>query len=54
MPKPYEPISLIQFQKKFRTEKDCQRRFFQMRWPHGFICPRCGHDQYYDLQKRGL
>lgn len=54
MPKPYEDVTLVQFQKKFRTEKDCKKRLFQMRWAHGFICPRCGHDQYYDLPKRGL
>jgi len=54
MRKPYEDVTLVQFQRKFRTEKDCKKRLFQMRWPHGFICPRCGHDQYYDLPKRGL
>jgi transposase-like protein len=54
MTKPYENISLVQFQRKFRTEKDCKKRLFKMRWSHGFICPRCGYDQYYELSKRGL
>jgi transposase-like protein len=54
MTKPYENISLVQFQRKFRTEKDCKKRLFKMRWSHGFICPRCGYGQYYELSKRGL
>lgn len=54
MTKPYEKISLVQFQRKFRTEKDCKNRLLKMRWPQGFMCPRCGHDRYYELSKRGL
>ena len=54
MAKPYEEMTLVQFQKKFRSEKDCKKRLYQMRWAKGFICRRCGHDKYYDLPKRGL
>ncbi len=25
------------------TEEDCIRYFFQLKWPHGFRCPRCRH-----------
>jgi transposase-like protein len=25
-----------------------------MRWPEGFICPKCGHDHYYYLETRKL
>jgi transposase-like protein len=54
MTKPYENISLFDFQQKFKTEEDCKKRLFKMRWPNGYICPRCGHNQRYALPKRGL
>jgi Transposase zinc-ribbon domain len=38
-----KPLSLLQFQKKFDTEKACEKQLFRMRWPEGFKCSRCGH-----------
>ena len=29
-------LSLIQFQKKFGTEKACQKHLFRLRWPEEF------------------
>lgn len=54
MKKPYEEIDLIEFQKRFRTEKQCERRLFKLRWPNGFVCPRCEHNEHFDLPKRKL
>ena len=31
-------LSLLQFQKKFGTEKACQKQLFRLRWPEGFKC----------------
>jgi len=28
--------------------------FFRLRWPEGFVCPRCGHDAYYTIATRRL
>ena len=28
-----KPLRLLQFQKKFGTEKACQKQLFRMRWP---------------------
>jgi transposase-like protein len=39
------PMSLIEFQQKFATEEACQQHLFRIRWPNGYRCPRCGHDQ---------
>jgi transposase-like protein len=39
------PMSLIEFQQKFATEEACQQHLFSIRWPNGYRCPRCGHDQ---------
>ena len=54
MEKDYKEISLIKFQEKFQTEEDCQKRLVELRWPDGFICPRCKGRDYYDLPKRHL
>ena len=29
-------LSLLQFQRKFGTEKACQKQLFRLRWPEGF------------------
>src|SRR3974377_1401925 len=47
-------LSLMQFQKKFGTEKACQKHLFRLRWPEGFRCPRCQHDQAYFQRTRNL
>ena len=54
MTKGYKEINLIKFQEKFQTEEDCQERLIELRWPDGFICPRCKGEDYYDLPKRRL
>ena len=47
-------LSLLQFQKKFGTEKACQKQLFRLRWPEGFKCPRCGHAEAYFHNTRHL
>lgn len=33
----------MELEKRFSTEEDCRAYLFQLRWPDGFRCPRCGH-----------
>ena len=40
-----QALNLMQFQKKFGTEKACQKHLFRLRWPEGFRCPRCQHSE---------
>lgn len=54
MKKPYQDMSLPQFQRRFRTERACRDYLFKLRWPDGFCCPVCGHAQYYHLPRRSL
>ncbi|MBF0488937.1 MAG: IS1595 family transposase [Nitrospirae bacterium] len=54
MEKPYEDINLIEFQSKYKTEEDCEKRLFELRWPNGYECPRCGNKEYIYLPKRKL
>ena len=49
-----EGLSLLAFQKRFRTEKACQKHLFELRWPQGYRCPRCRHDQAYFHRTRHL
>src|SRR6266576_4462622 len=37
------PRSTGEFQAWFRTDEDCLDYLEWLRWPAGFICPRCGH-----------
>ena len=36
------PKSLREFSRRFRTETDCEEFLFRIRYPDGFVCPRCG------------
>ena len=37
------PRSVGEFQAWFRTDADCLDYLEWLRWPAGFVCPRCGH-----------
>ena len=47
-------MSWMTFHESFQSEADCYEWFFQTRWPHGFICPRCGGRDYWRISTRGL
>ena len=49
-----KPMSLIEFQRKFATEKACREHLFRLRWPDGYLCPRCHHDHAYFHRIRDL
>ena len=36
------PRDLLEFESRFSTEAACREYLFQLRWPDGFRCPRCG------------
>lgn len=36
------PGSLTEFQARFATEQGCREYLAKLRWPDGFVCPRCG------------
>src|SRR5215470_8239454 len=49
--RPLFPKTLREFQSKFANEEACQRYLAACRWPDGFVCPRCGNRQAYELVK---
>lgn len=34
-------MSLLEWQKRFDTEKACIKTLIKVRWPDGFVCPKC-------------
>jgi transposase-like protein len=49
-----QALTAIEFQDMFRTEEDCLKYIENIRWPKGFICPNCGHDDAFRLSTRPL
>lgn len=35
------PRNVIDMEKQFSTEEACSDYLFRLRWPNGFVCPRC-------------
>jgi len=36
-------MNLEEFENRFNTEEACRDYLFLLRWPNGFICPKCGN-----------
>lgn len=47
-------LSLQEFITRYGSEQQCRQALLQWKWPKGFQCPRCGHDQYCELSTRLL
>jgi transposase-like protein len=47
------PRNLIELEQQFSTEDACIQYLFRLRWPEGFICPRCNSAKGW-LTGRGL
>lgn len=48
------PRSLPAFQRFFSDEAACATYLFEARWPEGFRCPQCGHDQAWELKGKAF
>lgn len=44
------PKSFTEFEKRFGTETDCEEFLFRVRYPDGFVCPRCGSSRGWSLR----
>jgi len=36
------PKTLMEFERRFSTDDACRQYLADLRWPDGFVCPRCG------------
>lgn len=48
------PRTILEFQKQFSSKEACWHYLTKVRWPDGFICPRCGLDSVGFITTRGL
>ena len=46
------PTDMPSFQARFGTDEQCRDYLFQARWPGGFRCTGCGHDDAWRHKKR--
>jgi transposase-like protein len=49
-----QSMNLIEFQQTFNTEQACHEHLYRLKWPNGFQCPKCHHDQAYEIKTRQL
>ncbi len=47
------PRTLQEFERRFSSEEVCRQYLFALRWPEGFLCPRCGGKAAWRM-RRGL
>jgi transposase-like protein len=48
------PASLREFARRFASEADCEAFLFAVRYPEGFVCPRCGVERGWSLDGHRL
>ena len=46
--------SLFEFQSKYGTEQDCEQALFRLKWPDGFVCPKCGERHFTIIHGRSF
>ena len=47
-----ESITFGEFRTRFSTEEACRAELFRLRFPNGFVCPKCGCTEYYPFRGR--
>jgi len=47
------PENQLEFEKMFAREEQCLEYLYQVRFPEGYICPKCEHSDYW-YNSRGL
>jgi len=50
-----ETMTMLEFIKRFGEEDACREHLSTMRWPDGFVCPKCGAaDEPFNIKSRNL
>ena len=47
-------LTLSEFLASYGTEEQCVDALLEWRWPNGFVCPACGHNECHRLARRDL
>jgi transposase-like protein len=43
------PMTFREFIKRFPDEEQCRAYLFELRFSNGFVCPKCGHAEYWKV-----
>lgn len=46
------PMTVLELEKQFKTDEDCIEHLAKVRWPDGFVCPKCELSVYCKLSSR--
>ncbi len=46
------PRNQIEFADRFSSEETCRDYLYEIRWPYGFRCPRCGHTETWPTKRK--
>jgi transposase-like protein len=49
-----ESLDFEAFCRQYNNEEVCIQALFSIKWPEGFVCPRCAHQEYYLIRSRKL
>lgn len=47
-------ITFKEFRRRYNTEEACRAELFRLRFPNGFVCPKCGCVEYYPVHGRHI
>jgi transposase-like protein len=47
---PEKPYTLLDFARMFPTDEACAAYLFDLRWPDGFVCPKCSSTKCYVMK----
>jgi transposase-like protein len=45
-------MTMQEFQEQFGTEESCRAYLYGKRRSNGFVCPKCGHTEHFDIKSR--
>lgn len=49
---PVFPDDELEFDKMFSTDRKCVKYLFKQKWPDGFKCSYCGHEQFWESKRK--
>ena len=47
-------LSMATFMERYGTQEKCHAAVVAMRWPGGFVCPKCGDTRHCTFERKGL
>ncbi len=54
MSRPPFPTTFFEFQSQFPDELSCVKYLIESRWPDGYMCAKCGAQEFYWIERRKL